>query len=137
MRESELVLHAKELCRDLRKRGTNAEKIFWQAVRNRQFLGRKFYRQFPIFFDYYGKNSFFIADFYSHETKLVIEIDGKPHDYQKVYDEMRTIIINEMGIDVIRFKNEEIKKNLENVLKELGQHLTHPKSSTSRVVDLS
>ena len=110
---------AKQLCRDLRKKQTNAEKIFWEAVRNRRFMGLKFYRQYPIFVDVDGRETFFIADFFCFEKKLVVEIDGKIHDYQKDYDALRTEIINRKGIDVIRFKNEEIEKNVDAVLRRL------------------
>ena len=110
---------AKQLCRDLRKRQTKAEKIFWEAVRNRRFMGLKFYRQYPIFVDVDGRETFFIADFFCFEKKLVVEIDGKIHDYQKDYDALRTEIINRKGIDVIRFKNEEIEKNVDAVLRRL------------------
>ena len=46
---------AKKYCRELRKNQTAEEKIFWEAVRNRKFGGSKFYRQYPLFFDYLGK----------------------------------------------------------------------------------
>ena len=52
---------------------------------------------------------FYIADFYCHEKKLVIELDGKIHDNQKEYDEYRTFLINQLGIRVHRIKNEELK----------------------------
>ena len=117
---------AKQLCRDLRKRQTNAEEIFWQAVRDRKFLGLKFYRQHPLFFDYLGKETFFIADFFCHERQLVVEIDGKIHDYRKDHDELRTFIINMMGIEVIRFRNEEIENNLSEVLARIEQALNSP-----------
>lgn len=112
---------AKQLCRDLRKRQTEAEAIFWQAVRDRKFLGLKFYRQHPLFFDYLGKETFFIADFFCHERQLVVEIDGKIHDYRKDHDKLRTYIINMMGIAVIRFRNEEIENNLDEVLGKIEQ----------------
>ena len=114
---------AKQLCRELRQRQTNAEEIFWQAVRDRKFLGLKFYRQYPLFFDYLGKETFFIADFFCHERQLVVEIDGKIHDYRKDHDELRTFIINMMGIEVVRFRNEEIEKDLGNVLARLAKQL--------------
>ncbi len=50
-----------------------------------------------------------------HEWKLVVEIDGKIHDYRNDHDELRTFIINVMGIEVIRFRNEEIENNLSEV----------------------
>jgi len=112
---------AKQLCRDLRKRQTEAEAIFWQAVRDRKFLGLKFYRQHPLFFDYLSKETFFIADFFCHERQLVVEIDGKIHDYRKDHDELRTFIISMMGIQVIRFRNEEIENDLRGVLAKVEQ----------------
>lgn len=114
---------AKQLCRDLRKRQTNAEALFWQVVRDRRFLGLKFYRQHPLFFDYLGKETFFIADFFCHERQLVVEIDGNIHDYRKDHDELRTFIISMMGIQVIRFRNEEIETNLIEVLARLRRLL--------------
>jgi len=123
---------AKQLCRDLRKRQTNAEEIFWQAVRDRKFLNLKFYRQYPLFFDYLGKETFFIADFFCHERKLVVEIDGKIHDYRKDHDELRTFIIKMMGIEVIRFRNEEIENNLSEVLTRIKRLLENNTASGVR-----
>ena len=114
---------AKQLCRELRKSQTNAEKIFWEAVRNRKFLELKFYRQYPIFIDFDGRETFFIADFFCFEQNLVVEIDGKIHDYRKDHDELRTEIINRKGIDVMRFKNEEIEMDMESVLQRLKMKL--------------
>ncbi len=119
---------AKELCRELRKSQTKAEKIFWQAVRNRQFLGLKFYRQYPLFFDYIGKETFFIADFFCFEKKMVIEVDGKIHDYRKDHDELRTFIVNMMGIEVLRFTNEEIERQFDKVLKKLEKKMSEGKN---------
>lgn len=110
---------AKQLCRELRKKQTNAEAIFWEAVRDRRFQGFKFYRQYPLFFDYLGKETFFIADFFCHEQKLVVEIDGKIHDCRKDHDQLRTFIINLMNIEVVRFRNEEIENDLGDVLGRL------------------
>lgn len=62
-----------------------------------------------------GKNSeaYFIADFYCAEKKLVIELDGEIHRQQKEYDNNRDEILNGMGIEVIRFKNEDVEKAIE------------------------
>jgi len=62
------------------------------------------------------KERFFIADLFCYESRLVIEIDGKKHDDQKDYDELRTHIINHLGIEVVRFKNDEIDNGLNGVL---------------------
>ncbi len=127
----QLRLIVKRLCRDLRKRATKAEKIFWENVRNRKFEGKKFDRQFPLFFDLFGKETFFIADFYCHKMKTVVEIDGKIHDYSREHDELRTGIINMLGINVVRFKNEEIENNIEEVLKQLCNTFDSPPNPLS------
>ncbi len=114
---------AKQLCRNLRKIQTNAEKIFWETVRDRRFLGLKFYRQYPIFVDFDGMETFFVADFFCFEKNVVVEIDGKIHDYRKDHDELSTEIINRKGIEVVRFKNEDIEKDIESVLKRLKEKL--------------
>ena len=114
---------AKQLCRDLRKSPTRAEKIFWEAVRNRKFMDLKFYRQYPLFVDFAGRETFFIADFFCFEKNLVIEIDGKIHDYHKEHDELRTEIINMKGIQVVRFKNEEIEADMGMVLLRLKREI--------------
>lgn len=96
-------------CRELRKRQTPQERLFWETVRNRQFNNYKFIRQHPIVFKYEGKERFFIADFYCADKKLVIELDGSVHDYQQEYDTLRDYIISILGIRVVRIKNSEIQ----------------------------
>ena len=113
----------KQTVRKLRKNQTKSESMFWQAVRNRKLKGKKFLRQHPICFEIDGGRRFFVADFYCHEKRLVVEIDGKIHIRQKDYDGFRTHIINTLGIQVIRFKNEEIEMNLEAVLERVTVHL--------------
>jgi very-short-patch-repair endonuclease len=115
---------AKELARELRKRQTPAEEILWKNLRNRQFLGNKFLRQHPIFFYYGHSEAFFIADFYCREYRLVIEIDGASHEYQKEYDKFRTHIINDLGVKVVRFKNDEIERDLHQVLERLKEAIS-------------
>ncbi len=118
-KKRELREIAKLLCRDLRKRSTNAERILWDALRNRKLDEHKFYRQYPIFYDLYGEESFFIADFYCHESKLIIELDGEIHKYKLEEDNKRTDILNLLGMHVIRFNNNEIEKNLNEVLNKI------------------
>ena len=115
---------AKQTARDLRKRSTSAENIFWNFVRNRSFQNLKFRRQHSIEFKYENQKRFFIADFFCFEKKLVVEIDGGIHETQKDYDELRTLIINELGIKVIRFSNEEVMNNIEKVKRDLTLILT-------------
>jgi len=127
-KDRELREIAKLRCRELRKNATEAEKIFWEQVRNRKFLELKFNRQFPIFDDTLGKETFYIADFYCHEKRLVVELDGMIHDYQMEQDELRTEIMNGKGLKVVRFRNEEVEMNCIEVLEKLKDMLTHPKS---------
>lgn len=106
-------------CRELRKNSTNAEKLFWDQVRNRKFLRLKINRQYPLFYDDFGKETFFIVDFYCHEKKLIIELDGKIHDKQQKQDKLRTEILNDKGLRVIRFRNDEVEENIQTVLTKL------------------
>jgi very-short-patch-repair endonuclease len=99
----------KQATRELRKKQTESEQVFWDIVRNRKFLGLKFLRQRPIIFECNNQKRFFIADFYCAEKRIILEIDGKIHADQKEYDELRTYIINILGKKVIRIKNEELK----------------------------
>jgi len=97
----------------LRNNETYAEKLLWEKLRNNNLGGFKFRRQHPI--------SLYIADFYCHKLKLIIEIDGGYH-YTKEQipkDEERTNILEFNGVRVIRFSNDEILSNIEKVLKEI------------------
>ena len=119
--KQKLTETAKLICRDLRKNPTQAERMFWEIVRNKKFLGLKFYRQYPIFYDLTGKQTFFIADFFCFEEKLVVELDGKYHRYRLKEDEERTKILNHLGLEVIRFSNEDIMKNINKVANALEE----------------
>ena len=106
-----------ERARILRKNTTCSENILWQRIRKKRLSGKIFRRQHPI--------SQFIADFYCHEAKLVIEIDGSIHDNQenKENDENRTFELEKLGLKVIRFKNEEIESNINKVLEILAKEI--------------
>lgn len=96
--------------RTLRKNQTKSEYIIWQKLRSSQ-LGVKFRRQYGI-----GK---FIVDFYCHKLKLIIEIDGHIHAEQKNYDKYRQEYLEKLGFTVIRYRNEQILYELENVLEDI------------------
>ncbi len=123
-RKKELRKVAKIVCRDLRKNSTMAEKIFWEAVRNKKLNGKKFYRQHPLFYDITGKESFFVADFYCHQEKLAVELDGRYHEYKLNVDTERTEILNNLGLKVLRFKNEDVINNLNDVLNKINKHFS-------------
>lgn len=101
----------KEKRRALRKNQTRAEIIIWEILRNRNFCNLKFRRQHGI--------GYYIADFYCAEKKIVIEIDGDSHYNLEAieYDEKRTSFFNSLGIQVIRFDNNDVYNNLE-IVKE-------------------
>ncbi len=114
---------ALENARNLRKAGTKAEKILWEALRNEQVCKLKFKRQHP--FDDY------ILDFYNHQMKLVIEVDGEVHRNPEVqdYDKFRTAKLNASGLTVLRFTNNEVESNLKEVLKNIKEWFKKNKSS--------
>ena len=97
----------------LRKKMTNAEKILWHKIRSKKLNGYKFRRQHPV--------QRFIADFYCHELKLIIEVDGAYHkqNHQKEYDKNREEILRFQGIEIIRFSNEEVFRDLQGVLQKI------------------
>jgi very-short-patch-repair endonuclease len=102
---------------ELRKNMTIAEKVLWQQLRNCQIDGLKFRRQHPV--------DIFILDFYCHERKLAVEVDGGIHNEaaQKEWDENRTYELNEFGIKVLRFTNEDIIDRTRDVIKTIKECL--------------
>ena len=106
-----------EIARQLRQRQTDAEDILWQNLRNRKLCNLKFRRQHAF------EN--FVLDFYCHEKKLVIEADGNIHNEQdiKVYDNARTKRLQECGIKVLRFTNDEIEKNIDDVINRIKKFI--------------
>lgn len=114
-----------ELARELRKNPTDAELRIWKILRRKQMDGFKFLRQKPLIYEEnYRIKSFFIADFYCSRLKLVLEVDGKIHDYQTYYDQERDNVISELGLQVFRIKNKETE-NLDSLkillLKKIDQ----------------
>jgi very-short-patch-repair endonuclease len=103
-----------EKARKLRKSMTESEQLLWQHLKKRQLNGFKFRRQHPM--------AKFIADFYCHSVKLVIEVDGGIHRIKdrKEYDILRTNELDQLGVTVIRFTNEEVENNIELVLKKIA-----------------
>jgi very-short-patch-repair endonuclease len=92
---------------------TEAETLLWQRLKNRKLNGLKFRRQHPL--------HLYIADFYCHEKRLVIEIDGGIHNRKHVqeHDENRSAELDRLGITIIRFTNEQVIQNIDKVLEEI------------------
>ena len=110
---------AKEVCRNLRRAQTEAERLLWEELRDRKLNELKFYRQYPLFVEWLGSQTFFVADFFCFERQLVIEVDGRVHDYRADHDGLRTFIINQLGIQVVRIGNEQIEADMAGVLEQL------------------
>lgn len=109
-----------EKARKLRNEMTPAEKKLWyEYLRKHQY---NFFRQKPI-----GN---YIVDFYYPKLNLVIEIDGETHltDNEKNYDEQRTKDLNKYGLKLIRFWNDEVLRDLENVINKIEEEIdgNHP-----------
>jgi ATP-dependent helicase HrpA len=124
-----LLTHAREL----RKNTTNAERLLWHLLRDRQVLDSKFRRQHPM--------GSYILDFYCHEAKLAIELDGGQHGdgAQLKHDEKRSAWLKEQGITVLRFWNNEVLTNTEGVLQVVYEWLSEngPTSKSSLTPPLS
>lgn len=116
----------KQTVRSLRKNQTKAEAVLWKYLRNRQFYGKKFVRQYPVQFEYMQQSRFVVVDFYCHEEKLAIEVDGPIHDGIKEFDNYRGALLLQKDVRVIRFTNDEILKNIPCVLKKLNDFFPTP-----------
>jgi very-short-patch-repair endonuclease len=109
----------KPLARQMRTELTLAEKQLWQRLKNKQLVGFKFRRQQLI--------DRFIVDFYCHEVKLVIEVDGEIHNYTQVEDAIRQEFLESLGLRVVKFKNEDVFLKIEGVLEEIARVIKpHP-----------
>jgi len=99
----------KQRARELRKNSTLSEVLFWEELKSRKMLGYKFLRQKPI-----GN---YIVDFFCNKLKMVIEIDGDSHTEEKFeYDINRQKWLESSGVNVLRFDDLEVKKDMDNVL---------------------
>jgi very-short-patch-repair endonuclease len=104
----------KQRRRDLRRDQTEAERAFWLRVRNKQFYGLRFVRQYSI-----GP---YILDFFCPSLRLAIELDGGQHNERdnKEYDEARTQYLTTLGIEVMRFWNNDVLVDMQSVLSKVA-----------------
>ena len=99
-------LEIRKIVRNLRKNMTASERLLWQELRNRKLDGKKFNRQHPIFYESNNnEHFFFVADFFCHECRLIIELDGPVHDLQKERDNERDFTLQELGYKVLHIRN--------------------------------
>ena len=103
----------KQFARNLRHESTPEEDKIWNALRNRKFNKYKFRRQHVI--------EGFVVDFYCKNLRLAIEVDGKIHERQKEYDELRQRLIEEKGIKFIRITNKEVNKDINILLSKIDE----------------
>jgi very-short-patch-repair endonuclease len=112
----------KQQRRELRRNQTDAERTLWAKVRNKQFFGMRFFRQYSI-----GP---YILDFYCPMMKLAVELDGGQHNQNctREYDTARSEYLKTHGIDVIRFWDNEVMLDIQSVLAKLELKVTplHP-----------
>jgi very-short-patch-repair endonuclease len=114
--------YLKNYARKLRNEPTKAEEKLWQYLRGKQMMGYKFTRQKPI--------DKFIADFFCNKLQLVIEVDGYSHEFEEVIkrDILKEERLNELGLKILRFEDEEVMNDMDNVLSEIEVvHLTKTK----------
>ena len=107
----------KEFARQLRNDSTRTEIFLWLKLKGKQIYGYDFHRQKPI--DNY------ILDFFCYELMLGIEVDGYSHQFLEVYnkDGLKEKRMNELGIAVLRFSDDEVLNEMENVLRAIEYYI--------------
>jgi len=106
---------------------TSAERLLWLNLRNRKFYGLKFLRQHPIIYEIYNnKPLYFIPDFYCAEKEVIVEVDGKIHEFRKEDDLRREDILKSLNLKIIRIKNKELD-DVPKVLNRIRKFIFDPK----------
>lgn len=90
---------------------TDTEKKLWSVLRMKLINGYKFRCQHPIYR--------YILDFYCHEKRLAIEIDGKIHNSQKEYDRYRDEFLKSLEIETLRIKDVDVLNNIDAVIETI------------------
>ncbi|GHA74751.1 endonuclease domain-containing protein [Pontibacter akesuensis] len=101
----------KEKARELRKNSTLTEVLLWQEIKEGKMHDVQFHRQVPMLN--------FIVDFYCHELRLAIEVDGNSHEHKVSYDDKRQFELEQYGLSFLRFDDLEVKKDIQNVLRTI------------------
>lgn len=111
----------KELAKQLRQQGVLSEVLLWKKIKNKS-LGFEFHRQVPI--------DNFIVDFYCHELMLAIEVDGNSHlnSEVQVNDVKRQDLLEQLGVNFIRFNDLDVKKSMNDVIRCLEVKIEELKS---------
>jgi very-short-patch-repair endonuclease len=114
----------KEQARELRNNCTLSEKLLWQKLKGKQLKGYDFHRQKPL--------NYYIVDFYCNELGLAIELDGSVHRAEDtIYrDKRRQEALEECGIRFLRFSDEDIYRNIQDVLARISEWVDDFERST-------
>ncbi len=107
----------KELARQLRTNSTKSETKLWTYLKGKQLLGVDFHRQKPI--------DNHIVDFFCNKLMLAIELDGYTHSFEEVCerDQIKEQKLNNIGITVLRFRDDDVMNNIEGVLVKIAEHI--------------
>jgi very-short-patch-repair endonuclease len=95
-----MTTEQRSFARRLRRQATEPEDIVWELLRNRRLDGRRFRRQVPLLA--------YTVDFLCVDRKLIVEIDGRQHGWEREYDAARTEEIERYGFAVLRFSNAQV-----------------------------
>ena len=108
----------------MRTESTRSESLLWSALRNRRLASRKFRRQHPV-----GR---FILDFYCHEERLAVEVDGPVHETQRQADGERQQILESMGIRFLRLPAALVEGDLPAALAAIERAFSNDPSTAER-----
>jgi very-short-patch-repair endonuclease len=116
MSKNDIIPYRKDLkllARRLRKNSTLSEVLLWNEIKRKRVHGYEFHRQVPLL-DY-------IVDFYCHELRLIIEIDGSSHDDPDVQanDEIRQSTLEEYNLRFLRYDDLDVKKDISWVVADI------------------
>jgi 5-methyltetrahydrofolate--homocysteine methyltransferase len=108
----------------LRKKMTPSELKLWDTLKNKESVGYRFRRQHPL--------GHYILDFYNHQLKLCIEVDGAYHEVkeQKIHDQQRDDFLKYNNIHTIRFSNHEVETNIDGVIDHIISYIDESKPLT-------
>lgn len=109
----------KESARQLRNRSTKAEIKLWNFLKRKQLMSYDFHRQKPV--DNY------IVDFFCNKLRLAIELDGYTHGFEEVFekDEVKAQKLKELGVTVLRFTDDDVMDNIDNVLRSIQEFILY------------
>jgi very-short-patch-repair endonuclease len=117
----------KEKAKYLRVHSTLSEVLLWNKIKRKQFFGLDFDRQKII-----GN---YIVDFYCPNLELIIEIDGKSHDWKGEYDLERNNYLIKLGLKVLHIGDKRVKQEMSNILGLLENVMISIQNGTAPVAD--